>query len=450
MSLRFRLNLMIALILLLMVGAGTASTIYAARRSVREEVSSSVRLASRLIEYGLRAGTAPTETSLAARLEHLAALHDTRHLRILLLSPDGGAVPPIHVAGLDGPPGWFRRALDPPPLWSEQRIETAAGRYTLRIEADPDDEIREAWGECRSFFGVMGLIALALYVAVQISVTRTFRSVAMIIEGLEQLEHGRFDLGPPRPASPEFARIARAIGHASAALARAREDMRRLIGRSLRIQEEERRDLARELHDDLAQSLTAIRITAAALGRRAGDRDQRGALQSIVVECDRLFQLTRNMMRRLRPSALDELDLPAALEDLLAPLQRHDPPIAANLSIDAELPVIAPQVAIQLYRIAQEGITNMLRHAAARRIELRLDAPEPGQVRLCLCDDGKGFDPDSRCSGLGLVGIRERAESLGGSFRLETSPGQGTRLEVRVPACPEPSHDMEVDHAQPV
>jgi two-component system sensor histidine kinase UhpB len=152
----------------------------------------------------------------------------------------------------------------------------------------------------------------------------------------------------------------------------------------------------------------------------------------------------RGMMRRLRPSLLDELGLSASLEDLVQDWRNSHPGLAIELACEPGVDERAGNARIHLFRIVQEGLTNVVKHADARRvlIRLRLEATGEGSgIVLRFEDDGRGFDaagPGQPPRGFGLAGMRERVASLGGRFRLNARPGRGVAIEIRIPIKREP------------
>lgn len=203
------------------------------------------------------------------------------------------------------------------------------------------------------------------------------------------------------------------------------------------VQESERRRIARDLHDDLGQSLTALRYTLARLVDRAPPADDRA--QDLVDDMgsllDGTFTTVRMFLSQLRPRILDDLGLIAAADWLVArtsdasaipfDLVVTDEARAREAQLDSDL-------ALPLFRALQEGLTNALRHGKPSRVRVEIDA-DADRFVLRIEDDGAGFDPNERPSGFGLLGLRERLVALGGAFDLRSSPGEGTTLTASVP-----------------
>jgi two-component system NarL family sensor kinase len=147
----------------------------------------------------------------------------------------------------------------------------------------------------------------------------------------------------------------------------------------------------------------------------------------------RLYDDLRNLSHDLRPVVLDTLGLPAALRELAGHASSNG--LSVEVAVEPpHFPALPEDVAIALYRVAQAAMTNVVRHAGASHARLSLERPD-GAVRLSVGDDGRGFDPGTidASSGLGLVGMRERAAWLGGNFDIQAVPGGGCRVEVRIP-----------------
>lgn len=438
LGLRGRLNLTIGLAMLLIAGIGSVFAVHEARQSVRAEAESTVSLALQLIELEFH----DRDTGgmlISHRMNRLGRLEKLRNLRILIIGPKSYTLnlrSSRAESGADVAPAWYRWAVAPEPIQAERRLRDAASRnYLLRIEAHADDEIREAWAETRGFLLLWLTLACAVYGLIQVIVGRALRSVDVILEGLAHIEQGEFDKRLPRFPLPEFDRIASAFNHMAYTLGMTRKENRSLIRHSLAIQEEERRILARELHDEFGQSLTAIKFMSSMLRRKDDPPDAPAA--QIMALCDRLFGLVRAMMRRLRPMMLEDLGLLAALEDLIEPWRVSHPDLSLHLACAPPLRDLVGERALQLYRVVQEAVTNVIRHAHASNAWINLNLNEDGAIEIVIRDDGRGFDIDQPHSGFGLSGIRERVAGLGGRFTLTTQPGSGVSLRIRIP------HPME-------
>lgn len=261
--------------------------------------------------------------------------------------------------------------------------------------------------------------------------------------GLERL--GMLNVAGPewRELDAGELNLLRTIGDVlGVAIERARLHARRLES----AQTEERNRLAREIHDTIAQDLSAIAFQLEAAEALLAQEDRRADLERVRRSVAAALDLTRKGLEETRRSVLDlraapleGRTLPAALAALAAEANAGNAPAVAFETVPAAptgIP-LPPAVEVGLYRIAREALQNALRHAAAAHVMIRLEV-SPDKVRLTIQDDGRGFAMESSAEGraasrFGLVGMRERARLLGGSFQIESSPGAGTRVTVEVP-----------------
>jgi signal transduction histidine kinase len=221
---------------------------------------------------------------------------------------------------------------------------------------------------------------------------------------------------------------------------KAEREVTELLRKVISTQETERRHLARELHDHLGQQLVALRLNLETIKGQAWGREQlRGEVERLEAIVHQLDSDVDYLAWGLRPAALDRLGLAAALEQFVREWSGHARVVAgfhAGGFGGVELP---PEVGINLYRVAQEALNNVQKHAAARNVSVVLQRTD-GHALLIVEDDGKGFDPNAPAGeggGMGLVNMRERASLISGTLEIETSAGGGTTLYVRVPLSPD-------------
>lgn len=210
--------------------------------------------------------------------------------------------------------------------------------------------------------------------------------------------------------------------------------LREVAARALNAEEEERKRISRELHDDTAQTLAALLIRLRVARSSDEDATRNAQLEEFRLELGEAIERIRRYARGLRPPALDELGLTPALESHVRSIEEStDIPISFEMEpLDRRL---TPQAELVLYRIAQEALANATRHAGATRVSLRL-REEMGAVVLTVSDDGSGFDVGrvrSEGRGLGLFGMEERALYVGGEVEIRSAPGGGTQLRATIP-----------------
>ena len=227
---------------------------------------------------------------------------------------------------------------------------------------------------------------------------------------------------------------------AEARLAAALSENRRLARETLRIQEVERKHLARELHDELGQYLNAIKLDAVSIGDSGGDpRLSTDASLAIIRSVDHVHRAVSEMIGRLRPVGLDELGLVDAIEHCVDHWRQRLPEMRFDVSVSGNFVGLSEPVTLTLYRLIQEGLTNIYKHAHASRAGITLHrstlTPEGvDEVQLTVADDGCGMEYNARVSRYGLSGMRERVELSGGTFSLISAPGEGLSFTVRIPA----------------
>lgn len=220
-------------------------------------------------------------------------------------------------------------------------------------------------------------------------------------------------------------------------LEQSRAELRALAARIQATREEERARIAREIHDELGQALTALKLDLAWLGSKRS-RGNSGAYRlldtSITDRIDETMQVVRRIASELRPSVLDQLGLEAAIEYLVQEATKRTG-IAVTLQAE-EFPKLPDQVASHAFRIIQEALTNVTRHSRATRVDVTVRRAGTVIV-LAVADNGVGFEPDalSGVRSLGLVGMRERALACGGTLLVQGKPGQGTAIIVTIPVA---------------
>jgi signal transduction histidine kinase len=243
-----------------------------------------------------------------------------------------------------------------------------------------------------------------------------------------------------REATEEIRRRKSAEAQLAAALA----DNRRLAQQYVELQETERKALARELHDELGQYLNVIKLDAVGIrddGQVLAVATHRRA-STIVENCNHIHGALATLIRELRPTGLDELGLAAALEHCVGTWRPRLPGVSLRLDIVGDFGALPESITVTLYRLVQEALTNVAKHAAARNVDVRLEragAPrtDDDRVEASVADDGVGASPELPTRGLGLIGMRERVMALQGKLLFTSSPGSGFELCARIPVPPD-------------
>ncbi|HET9153864.1 MAG TPA: sensor histidine kinase [Solirubrobacterales bacterium] len=286
----------------------------------------------------------------------------------------------------------------------------------------------------------LALVVLALAVAL-VRERRRLRPLEDLIEAMEKV-----DLSSPRPLLPasidgvgeteEVARIELAFLRM---MRRLEAERRRAGSAALHAQEEERARVARDLHDEVNQSLTGLLLRLEA-AREAAPPELEDELAETKALANQAMGELLSLARHLRPTALDDLGLAAAIEGQVGRLGGE---IETGLEVEGDFSDLGDDAQLVVYRVAQEALSNAARHSGAGRVEVRLRrtvAPEPGSstaggggVLLEVGDDGRGFAFDESERGLGIGGMRERALLIGAELTIESRPGRGTTVRLTVP-----------------
>ncbi|NBV75417.1 MAG: histidine kinase [Methylococcaceae bacterium] len=432
MSLRnqiiFRI-LLSAIVILVLAGS---LTLWQARRSVEKEISSSIQLAVDIMNLGIN------HLNLSSQdLSHFRALQPSRHLSIQLQQANGHLLsiqePALNTQPESPPPDWFVKAMSVDFPSIEHQINTRDGQQLkLIITPRPLDEITEAWQESIMFFSSMSLLMVLSFFAIHWVLSKSLAAISVMVGTLRSIETGNYHHRLPSFSALELDTIANAINHLSSELQQAQSANQALTRHTLSIQEAERQQLSQDLHDEFGQSLTAIKVMAAAAVSPKADLTQ--ISRSIQDSCEHLIQVLRSMMQQLHPLILSQLGLVATLEDLVSVWQKRYPNLDWQLDYDPDIDHLPDALSIQLFRVIQECLTNCVRHAQAQQIKIELHTLETTQeLQLAISDDGQGCSDQQLYSGFGLKGIRERIHSLKGRLDIITAPQQGMQITAIIP-----------------
>jgi len=443
MKLRTRLNLVLTGLTAVFVLVLVLDEIRSTRASIREEIEAANRVAAQLLgrlalSYADSGGT-PAVAHLLGQLGHVRA-ND-----ITLRGPDGQLIYRAPVATYKAgrsAPRWFGRLLAPHPA---RQLFALPDGAQLAIDAEPSRAILDAWDDLTRLLAVALVLWLAVSALAFALVERALSPFPVIVRGLERLEHGELAhrLPPLKGAEAHaigaaFNRMAQSVqdnvrAEREAREARTRLEERRelatLVEQSL---EEERRQIAHELHDEFGQSVTAIRSLALAISAQTTEAPLREAARLISEEAARLYDAMHGLIPRLAPLSFDATGLAEALERLVREWQQRHP--QPRVALRHELPAsLGASVTLAAYRVVQEALVNAVRHAQAHTVHIAVQA---GAERLTVevTDDGKGLPDDwARPGHFGLRGLAERVERLGGAFSVGNREPHGVTVRAEIP-----------------
>jgi two-component system sensor histidine kinase UhpB len=309
-----------------------------------------------------------------------------------------------------------------------------AGKGAIVLTPTPAADIAAIWTQ----FSDLVLVLAAVFVAgsglVWLTVGRALRPLADLSGAFARIGGGDYGASVREAGPTELARLARGVNEMAARLAAVQGRNRALEEQILTLQDEERADLARDLHDEIGPHLFAVNLDAALVGRLVdeGRRDEALAqVKSIQGAVAHMQRLVRDILVRLRPTPLVEMGLAAAVEDLVAFWRARHPEIVFDVRLPPDETAMPDAVGEPLYRVVQEGLANAVRHGKPARITVEIDLVGP-EALARVTDDGAGGDPAAG-GGFGLVGMRERVSAARGALTTGPGPGGGWSVAARIP-----------------
>ena len=394
--------------------------------------------------------------------EHLVPVSDWRTIETMKLISPGICVRFEPVGAFEKPLcGQSEGIGKSPPLWFVAAVQTLFGTHaavarsistrnvtagTISAIADPDAAISLAWQHIVDNIHIALLMALAIAFFASLAIAHTLAPAQQIVAALQRMAHGQYRTSLPRFRSMELAMIGQAVGDLGERLAQATEERAVLTRRLLEIRNDERRALARELHDEFGQNLSAILAFASiieATGAQEQAKSQVNSKSDVAQDARMISQSTlrimaclRDTLTRLRHPPAEELGLEACLVSLVDSWrsQNATQPMI-QLDLQGDLADVRGIVAATAYRVAQECLTNSLRHSAAREIVLRIERRTGAENALLIRveDDGGGDAAKvAQSAGFGLTGIRERVAALGGSLSIARAR-RGVSVAATIP-----------------
>ncbi|OKO84243.1 histidine kinase [Bradyrhizobium sp. NAS80.1] len=444
LSLRVRINLLLALLLALGLAVNIGRQVAEAGPRVQAEDQSVIRLAREFIEMIVAdLNEAPDPD---ARLNQIARdLSRLRHVSIALRDAGGNPLTPPRTEADDevrGPPAWFVSLVHPEQTAVSVPVSIHGKPGSLVITSHPNDEIAEIWDSIVTQLEVGSVIALVLFLVMMTVVGRALTPLQSLAQAMAEIEGGHYEARVKPGGAPELAAICTKLNHLAATLGKAVEDKRRLAERAVSLQDVERKEIARELHDEFGPYLFSLRAHASALAKLADGRAPsadavRKHGNAMMEQINALQQFNRRVLERLRPVGLAELGLRQALESLSRLWRESYPDVRIETTISPALGLTGETADLTIYRIVQESLTNVFRHAGATSVNVVIEPAEQlgrdgrGCARVRISDNGRGMEQGQKL-GFGLVGMRERILALGGTLNVVSGDG-GLTVEALVP-----------------
>ena len=347
-------------------------------------------------------------------------------------------------------PWWFVRAYESVystyPVIQRSLSARIKDAGSIVVNANPGAAVRQVWQQVYIVASVAALLALGIGVLAALVIGHSLIPARTIIDGLRRLERGDYRYRLPAYPTAEFNHIARAVNDLSGRLAETTAQRLELTNRLFQVQEEERRALARDLHDEFGQCLTGVSALAAAIEAGASDRPELVQdARSIASVTKRMSGTLRGALARLRSQEVDELGLEASLAQLVAGWNvKASPQSVFHLDVIGDLADLPLSITLSIYRIAQECLTNAVRHGKPHDVRLLVERLNVGNgaVSVSVEDDGGGHPSQLNSNtGFGVLGIRERVAALGGVLSIGQA-GKGVRVSALIPLMhqvPEPA-----------
>ncbi len=379
----------------------------------------------------------------------LRQLSHMRHLKIELVDHKNRLLDSNQLASADKlshpAPIWFVRVLNNTmPKWQPTVREFYVKDQLLGklvITPDPTYEYAEIWKQMTELLVLLALFFICVNLMIAWAIAQALKPTESILQTLNALEKGDLAARLPHFQLPELSRIGQKFNHMIETLQHSMTQNHKLAQELITLQEAERKSLARDLHDEFGQCLTAINTDANVILKHAKSKypELLDSATAITNLSRHLGDLVSGLLQKLRPGVLDELGLIAALNDLVDTWKSRNEAINCHFSIKVIENNLTETINLAIYRLVQEALTNISRHANASSVTIEIaietDAKNRHQqtgVMVKINDNGVGFNPNNS-DGLGLPGMRERVEGLGGTFKIVTRLKHGTALSAWVP-----------------
>lgn len=445
MSLRLRLNILLAVLNLGFLATLGGLLISDMKVSIREEIEAAHRVTVQLL--GTAAQTSPLFGPAPLVMQDFVnRLGRVRANEIRLYTADAGA--PVYVS----PPSAYKAGRSAPDWFAERmapRIDAvviALPGARLEVIADPSRAVLDAWDNLIPVFLLAAAFVALLHAVLLWFLRRLLQPAEAVLDGLHHLAEGRFDTRLPLADVAEWRGLTAGFNAVASALQRREAEQRELVRTTQALAENrevtrliqggiegERKRLSRELHDELGQSVTAIRLIAASLVRQPGaTAETAGGAERIGAIAASLYDGVHRIVRELRPAVLDQADLAAALDELAREWRARHPDIALDLALRGDCGDLGEEATLTAFRFVQEALTNVLRHADADRVAVEV-CREDSRLSASVSDNGRRGEAPGGGERQGLAGMRERAAALGGTLQAGPRDGGGFRVALALP-----------------
>ena len=422
MSLKLRLILIVNFLLFVAIAIGFFSVVFTSKNAVRSEIESSLKLAEFSIKTGIQKN--PDLYLFQDNLLGLKDLDLIRHLSIQLLDSDGNIIDQnkksnteVHI------PVWFQNALD---IYSKdlEILDFPLMQYgdqigAVKVIPNPIYEYEEIWQQFKNGL----IIAMLFFVFVNFSIFFLFGKIIspinLLIQGFRNLEQGKYKNNKENFGISELDILRVKLNQLTVKLKKNDQRIHELNQKLITIQEQEKKEISRDLHDEIGQSLAAIQVQAAAIKTSKKPNIQADLIISTTKD---LMQQTRNLIKRLSLSIIDDLGIEDALVDLIKNWSRRT--ACKNINENVDLPnssIFKTQLNETLYRLTQEALTNISKHSRPKEVLISIQRND-NEVHLTFMNNGI-LKRTKKTDGIGVLGMHERVKNLSGSFKQSIYKG---------------------------
>lgn len=422
MSLKLRLILIVNFLLFVAIFIGFFSVVFTSKNAVRSEIESSIKLAEFSIKTGIQKN--PDLYLFQDNLLGLKDLDLIRHLSIQLLDSDGNIIDEnknsnteVHI------PMWFQNTLD---IYSKdlEILDFPLKQYgdqigAVKVIPNPIYEYDEIWQQFKNGL----IIAMIFFVFVNFSIFFLFEKIIspinLLIEGFKNLEQGKYKNNKENFGISELDILRVKLNQLTVKLKKNDKRIHELNQKLISIQEQEKKEISRDLHDEIGQSLAAIQVQAAAIKT---SRKANAQADLIISTTKDLMHQTRNLIKRLSLSIIDDLGIEDALTDLIKNWSRRTP--CKNINVNVDLPdskIFKSQLNETVYRLTQEALTNMSKHSRPKEVVISVQRNE-NVIHLSFMNNGI-LKRTKKTGGIGILGMQERVKNLSGSFKQSIYKG---------------------------
>jgi two-component system, NarL family, sensor histidine kinase UhpB len=422
-------------VLLFTLGIGCILIYLDALKKIDTEMTAALSVGVRTVQ------NATDDTEEAAnplrQLELLVEDFDgNRHVQAFLMNDQGLPIAKsMLLIPSDPSPLWFNHLIARDPQVVHLVLPQPFARYgSILLSTDSHNEIDEVWNDLQVTLTMLALFCILVLMLVYFTLGRPLALLQKMTTAFRLVGHGDYRPRMEEKGAPEIVDLSHCFNDMVARLANTEQQNAKLQQQLANVQEEERADLARDLHDEIGPLLFALNIDVSTLQRRiGGGKEQTAArLEAIAGAIAEIQVHVRSMLGKLRPAVLLDLGLDQAVDNLVGfwGKRRQDVRIAVDLDSES----FGEKLDATIYRVFQEGLNNALRHGNPTQVELTAKVTDERHVVVTVGDDGAGFSADENHFGYGLLGMRERVESLGGSLEVSNrSGGRGVSVVATLP-----------------